>query len=252
VPDAQAGSLCYGEEINLPEPRNHLAHLPLAGTVKASVSIQFSGTKSLTALPDADTFIELMDRLKAGDEDAAAVIFRRFARRLIGLAQANLDYRIRQKIDPEDVVQSVFKSFFIRQAERAYDLNDWTSLWSLLARITVFKCGHRIEYFQAARRDVRRDAAVVGLGDDSARNWAAVARDPAPWEAAVLVDLVESLMSEMGERDRRIFMFSLQGMPVDEVSLQVGCSERTVHRVLKGIKEQLEAPREVTEHDRSQ
>jgi RNA polymerase sigma factor (sigma-70 family) len=188
-----------------------------------------------------DSFTDLMSHLRDGDQAAAAFIFRRFARRLIGLAYHRLDALIRQKEDPEDVVQSVFKSFFARQTENPYTLEDWDSLWSLLARITAFKCGHRIVHFHAARRDVRRDVAAAAA--DSPDDWEAAARDPTPVEAAVLIDTVESLMRELGERDRRIFSLSLQGCSDSDIAAQVPCSERTVRRVLGFVKNRLEEMR---------
>ncbi len=63
------------------------------------------------------TFDDLMARLNDGDDEAAAEIFNRFVRRLIFLARSRLNAQVRQKEDPEDVVQSVFRSFFTRQVE---------------------------------------------------------------------------------------------------------------------------------------
>jgi RNA polymerase sigma-70 factor (ECF subfamily) len=181
-----------------------------------------------------------MARLRAGDEGAAARIFRRFARRLIGLAHHRLDTLVRQKVDPEDIVQSVFKSFFARQAENPYDLESWDSLWSLLACITARKCGHRIGHFHAACRDVRRDLPALDLADPSTNDWKAVARDPTPAEASILVDTLESLMRDLSERDRGILTLTLQGCSAPEVCAQLGCSERTIRRVLQFIKDRLE------------
>ena len=48
---------------------------------------------------------------------------------LIGLARSHLGGVIRQKVDPEDVVQSVFRSFFQRNAQGNWNLDDWDSLW---------------------------------------------------------------------------------------------------------------------------
>ena len=42
----------------------------------------------------------------------------------------------------EDVMASVFKSFFRRHAEAPFDLSSWDSLWSLLTLITLRKCGY--------------------------------------------------------------------------------------------------------------
>lgn len=193
-------------------------------------------------MPGTESFLELMARLRAGDEDAALRVFHGFARRLIGLARNHLDTLIRRKVDPEDVVQSVFKSFFARHGDGAFHLEDWNSLWSLLARITLRKCGHRIEELHAACRDVRREADQ-GPSDRSSATWEPLARDPSPAEAAMLVETVQALARELGERDRAILTLSLEGCTIAEVSAEAGCTERTVYRVLGHIKQRLEEMR---------
>src|SRR5262249_28310606 len=140
-------------------------------------------------MSDPDPFAALIGRLRAGDEEAAAEVFNRFAHRLIGLARAQLEQGIRRKEDPEDIVQSVYRSFFRRQQAGQLQLDSWESLWVVLTVITLRKCGNRIEYFHAARRDVQREAEVL-----PGEAWKALegvaARDPTPSEAAVLAETV--------------------------------------------------------------
>jgi RNA polymerase sigma-70 factor (ECF subfamily) len=195
-------------------------------------------------MPPDDSFADMLTRLRAGDEDAAARIFHQFAARLIALARSQLDAALRRKMDPEDVLQSVFRSFFARQASQPYALDDWDGLWSLLARITVRKCGRRLAHFRAQRRDVGREVAARAAPDESAADWEALAREPTPAEAAMLTETVEELLRELSERDRRILVLSLEGCPVAEISGQVGCTERTVYRVLDFIRGRLEAMRD--------
>ena len=114
-----------------------------------------------------------------------------------------MDVRLRQKEDPEDVLQSVYHSFFVRQARGEFDLRDWDSLWSLLATITLHKCGHRVEHFQAARRDVRREVAPP-TRDDPTASWEGIAREPTPQEAAVLSELLEQTMRGLEGYQRQI------------------------------------------------
>lgn len=71
------------------------------------------------------------------------------------LARGRLYPQILQRIDPEDVTQSVFRSFFQRQKAGQFTLRDWGALWGLLVTMTIRKCGRRADEFYAARRDKR-------------------------------------------------------------------------------------------------
>lgn len=193
-------------------------------------------------MAQARTFEELMACLQAGDEQAAQEIFDRFGRRLIGLARTRLAAALRTKEDPEDVMQSVLKSFFRRQADGHYDLQNWDSLWSLLTTITLRKCGHRLRRFKTERRDVRREVTLPGA-EEEAGNWQAIAREPMPSEALRLAETVEQVMRELDERGRAIFSLSLQGYDVPEISTKINRAERTVYRTLERIKDHLEEMR---------
>jgi RNA polymerase sigma-70 factor (ECF subfamily) len=187
--------------------------------------------------PD-ESFAVLMARLRAGDEEAAARVFRQFTRRLIGLARARLAPAVRQKVDPEDVLQSAYKSFFRRHADGEFDLDGWDGLWGLLTCITLRKCLDQVEHFQAACRDVRREAAgpsVTRFADP----WQALAREPTPPEAVLLTEAVEELLRGQVGRDRAIVSLALQGYTAAEISEQLGRPPRTVYRVLAGVKGQL-------------
>jgi RNA polymerase sigma-70 factor (ECF subfamily) len=186
-----------------------------------------------------DSFENLMARLHQGDEQAAEALFKRYAHRLIGLARTHLDGMIRQKVDPEDVVQSVFRSFFQRNAAGNWNLDDWDSLWSMLTVITVRKCGHRIEHFRAHRRDIRREVTPAVSPDGSSSGWEAIAREPTPEEAARLSETIEQLMRELDARDRPILQLSLQGFDIAEIGEQIGRTERTVYRAMERIKKRL-------------
>jgi hypothetical protein len=59
--------------------------------------------------------------IRSGDAGAAAPVFQRFAGRLIAPARSRLGDRLRAKVDPDDVVQSVYKSFFLRHANGELD-----------------------------------------------------------------------------------------------------------------------------------
>ena len=115
---------------------------------------------------DGAPFSGLMARVRAGDQAAANELFRRFSVRLTSLACQRLGPLARGKIEPEDVVQSVFRTFFRRQAKGQLAPQCWTGLLALLTKITLRKCGHKLAYLVAARRDVRREVPLVSPTPD--------------------------------------------------------------------------------------
>jgi RNA polymerase sigma-70 factor (ECF subfamily) len=191
-------------------------------------------------MPTEDSFADVMARLRGGNEDAAAQVFRRFTHRLIALARAHLDGRLRRKVDPEDVLQSVFKSFFLRHAEGELALGGWDGLWSLLAVITARKCGRCARRFHAARRDVNAEIPTAASADRSGV-IEAFSDDPSPEEATMLSELVEQLLRELGRRDGEILTLALQGYSAAEISERLDRPGRTVYRVLERIKRRLQA-----------
>ena len=181
--------------------------------------------------------------LRRHDDESTRRIWERYVHRLLDLAGQDLERAVRARIGAEDVVQSAFRTFLRRAKDGQFDVENRERLWSLLTVITLRKCGHHIDYFRAARRDVRREAAPPPGADDSAATWDAIAREPTPDEVVMLTETIQQLMRDLKERDRKILDLALQGEPVPEISRQVGYSERTVERTLERVRKKLEEMR---------
>jgi RNA polymerase sigma-70 factor (ECF subfamily) len=185
------------------------------------------------------SFDALMDRLRRGDDEAAAQVFRRFAQRLVRLAHDQLDGLVRQKVDPEDIVQSVYRSFFCRHGAGQFELAGWGSLWGLLTLMTVRKCAERAEHFRAARRDVRRE--VLLPAEDQARVvLELLAHEPTPPEAAALTDLLGRWLGGFERHEQAILTLHLQGHTLLEISDRVGRARRTVQRTIERGRKRLQ------------
>jgi RNA polymerase sigma-70 factor (ECF subfamily) len=143
-------------------------------------------------------------------------------------------------VDPEDVVQSAYKSFFLRYGAGKLEVQDWGSLWSLLTVITLRKCVDRVDYHRAQRRDIRREAGAHAAAAGSEPWWEAVSREPTPEEATVLADTVEQLLRDLEEAEQPMLEMSLQGYNCAEIGKRLGMSERTVRRVRERVRKRLE------------
>ena len=192
-----------------------------------------------------ERFARLMARLRSGEDEAAREVFDRFAGRLVALARRRFNRLLSRKIDPEDVVQSAYKSFFVRVRAGKLDAGGWDGLWSLLTLITLRKCADRAGYFLADRRDVAREATAPD-GADAPGDWlVALDRAPRPEEAVILAETVEHLFRDVSAHERPILELSLQGYTALEISIQLGRAERSVRRLRERIRKRLERLQEV-------
>ena len=191
-------------------------------------------------MADVDAFTRLMARLRSGEDAAAREVFDRFAGRLVALARGRFNRLLARKVDPEDVVQSAFKSFFVRHREGKLEVGDCGGLWNLLTLITLRKCADRAEYHLADRRDAAREATGSAVGDGPDAWLVALDREPRPEEAAILAETVEHLFRDLSAHERPILELSLQGYTTPEISIRLGRAERSVRRLREQIRKRLE------------
>ena len=175
----------------------------------------------------------------SGDQQAAAALFQRYADRLIALARSRLSAQLSQRVDPEDVVQSAYRSFFADVREGRYEVERGGDLWHLLVAITLSKVEHQVERHTSQKRAVHREQQFSNDGSQLAFEWALAGREPSPVAALVLADQVEQLMRPLDGSQRHMLELRLQGHNLMEIAAACHCSEATVRRLLDCIKEQL-------------
>src|SRR5262249_16021943 len=97
------------------------------------------------------------------DETVARELFDRYAEKLTALARKRISQRLASRIDPEDIVQSAFRTFFHRAREGQFQLKDPDDLCKLLARITVHKTLRQVAFHKRAKRNACQE---TGQGED--------------------------------------------------------------------------------------
>ena len=196
-------------------------------------------------MADDDTFTRLMSRLRTGEDAAAREVFEQFSNRLVALTRSRFNRLLARKVDPEDVVQSAFKSFFLRHRAGKLDVSGRDGLWNLLTLITLRKCADRAEYFLAVRRDAAREATGRAGGDRPDAWLVALDRQPLPEEVVILAETVEHLFQNVSAHERPILELSLLGYTAAEISGRLGRAERSVRRLREHIRKRLERLQEV-------
>ena len=180
-------------------------------------------------------------RCRQGDEDASREIFERYLARLTALARSRLAARLQRRTDPEDIVLSAYRSFFVGARDGRFVLQRSGDLWRLLATITLHKLHRQVKRHSAESRDVRREIAVADDAD--------FARDPTAEEAVALADELESILRPLDPLLRRILELRLQGQSLEEIAAITLRSERTVRRSLAELREAITSRRKGDAND---
>ena len=95
----------------------------------------------------------LLVRLRKGEQDAATALYLRYAQRLRALVRARCSSQLARRLEPDDIVQSVFRRFFRRVLQGDYDVPPGEELWGLLLVIALNKIRAWGNFHRAARRD---------------------------------------------------------------------------------------------------
>lgn len=187
----------------------------------------------------AHSFIDLKARLEQGDKTAGDEIFRRYGQQLIRVVSPRISSSLKQKIDPEDLVQSAFRSFFRVGPVDAFQTESWNDLWAILVTITLRKCRHQVRHFLASKRNMNREQSTST--ESSWADWQFVATEPTPAEAVELTDLITHFLQSLDERLRRIAELSMLGKTPGEIGAELNLTERTVYRQLERLHDKLKA-----------
>src|SRR5262249_27188061 len=139
------------------------------------------------------------------------------------------------RLDPEDVVQSAFRTFFRRSARGEFRIGSSGQLWRLLVKITVLKTWAKNRYHSAGRRDVRAENRAAT--DDALRT--ALTQEPGPPEVAALVDLIQTILHGLPNPFGEMLELRLREHSVEEIAERFGVSRQTVYRKLDTLQRRL-------------
>ena len=179
-------------------------------------------------------------------DEAARVIWDRFASRLQSLVRRHLDNRIRRREDEQDILQSMYSSFCIGQLEGKTPPASRAELWKLLVRITMCKVVNTAHRHLAARRDVRREAVMSrepSAGGSLFPQWMLEHVDkahPSPEEKGLVLEELNRLLEGLSEDLRRIVLWKLDGFTNAEIACMIGRTVRCVELKMQLIRKRLQ------------
>jgi RNA polymerase sigma factor (sigma-70 family) len=177
----------------------------------------------------------LIDLWRKGDQNAARQIVDRYFGRLLALANRRISQRLASRVDPEDIVQSVFRTFFVRLKEGQFVFQDEDDLCKLLMRITLHKTLRQVAFHKAAKRDPNLE---TGQGDDHREQLLALLDTEPSAEATVaFLDQLEHFLGQLEPQTRRILEMRLQGYTNDEIAKELNVYDRKIRRAVERVRD---------------
>ncbi len=213
--------------------------------------------------PEKSDITDLMQQLRAGDEDASLLLWQRYADRIAEVARRAMQHSSSRVTDEEDIAIISFKSLLAGiRSGRFPEIDHREQLWRLMMIITTRKAAAALE---RDRRQKRGSGAVRG---DSAVDMQTTRRDPesvrddselvkaradsdlpegfdrleatstTPDIAALMADEAESLMQQLPDDiSRQLVCLKLDGHTHEEIAEKLNCNVRTVERRLKQVRD---------------
>lgn len=177
---------------------------------------------------------DLLEAFRSGQMDASTRLYMKYADRLIGMTARKSSSELAAKVDPEDIVQSVFRTFFRRVEKGQYDVPEGEDIWKLLLVITLNKIRAVVAFNRAAKRDMRRTKSDAMVEDAVAQ-----ADNKDEIALATLRIVIDELLADQIEVNQIIIRQRIEGYDILEIAKNVNRSKRTVERVLQGFRARL-------------
>jgi RNA polymerase sigma-70 factor (ECF subfamily) len=183
-------------------------------------------------MPDTGSRKSLAGRLNAGAGSAANDVDEQYRAKLCRLVEREMNRRFRRREDPEDVVQSAFRTFYRRSARGEFHIDSSVDLWRLLETITRHKILKHVEKHSAGKRNPDREEYPEG---DDLHGQA-----PTPDAAAVAADLMEKALHGLDETYVKVFHLRLANCTEQEIAAKLDCTRAFVRTKLQRVRDRLQ------------
>jgi RNA polymerase sigma factor (sigma-70 family) len=177
----------------------------------------------------------LIDLWRKGDHDAARQIVDRYFDRLLKLAQRRISQRLASRVDAEDILQSVFRTFFVRLKAGQFAFQDQDDLCKLLMRITLHKTLRQVAFHKAAKRDPNLE---TNQGEHHAEQLLSLLdREPSAEASVTFLDQLEHFLEQLDPQTRQIIEMRLQGHTNEEICEKLGVYDRKIRRAIERVRD---------------
>lgn len=179
---------------------------------------------------------ELVERWRAGDQDAATILHERYLARLLNLVGRHLADKFNSRLDPDDVVQSVFRSIFRLTREGRFEFEDDSDFWKLLLTMALNKVRNTVRHHQAGKRTP--EAESISTSSDGVDGYLVnrLSSQPTLQEIVSFADMLELVLQQLDPKQQLLIQYRIEGYTQKEIAEKLGVDDRTVRRMFASIR----------------
>ena len=153
-------------------------------------------------MSEDSAFRQLMSRVRAGDQEAAAELVRRYEPAIRREVRVRLtDGRMRQVLDSVDICQSVLGNFFARVALGQFEIEEPRQLLRLLVTMARNRVIYWARKYHAPQRDRRRERSLEWAIE---KQLEPASPEASPSEMVAGQELLAVFRSRLSEQEREI------------------------------------------------
>jgi RNA polymerase sigma factor (sigma-70 family) len=177
-----------------------------------------------------DDFTDLMQRVRAGSQEAARSLVEQYGDHILRVVRRRLHRKLRSKFDSLDFQQDVWASFFADQPQKTFERPE--ALAAFLAKLARNKVLMAVrQRCRLQKYNVHREHSLDGSAACQAGGVAAP--EPTPSQLAVAREKWDQLLEGRPPRHQHILILLRQGYTHKQIAQELGVDERTVRRVVR-------------------
>ncbi len=183
------------------------------------------------------TSTELIKRWRSGDESAATELYERYSDQLRSIVGRRLSKELSRKVDPDDIVQTTFGTYFrqTRHGECAFDSD--AGVWKLLVTIALNKVRLRARRFATRKRNASLEIQGGNIDAPEGYLMDRLSRQPGYVETLEFQRLLEQVLEILPPNLAQVLRLRVAGFTQEEIAREIDVSERTVRRCFQEMRD---------------
>jgi RNA polymerase sigma-70 factor (ECF subfamily) len=185
-------------------------------------------------MTEAKLFQDLIRRVRAGDQDAAAELVRQYEPEIRRAIRIRLtDSSLHRVLDSMDICQSVLANFFNRASQGQFDLQQPAQLLKLLVTMARHRLVDQARKEQAECRDQRRLMASDAPLEQVAGS------DSTPSQIVANEELAQAMRNNLSAEERYLADQRAQGRDWAELAAELGGTPEALRKKLARAMERV-------------